>query len=223
MRTDGSEFQTHGKDLAELVDQGVELLREKGVLRVHVLTSSLRPQETNFWRELGWETCPGEKLFHLHNPTAVQQLRFLPKGYSVGSATPSDIAYLESMVLPVPELAFQNWEFSLISRDLTSSDRYYRVVRYDGRPVGVAVAGRIGSTATFSHVWVCKKERHHGLGGHLVSSIVGEMAADGVKHIYLMTTPGNDVASEFWKRKGFCEIPGRGFLERDIEKKREKL
>ncbi len=214
----GSRDMGIGRQLAEGM---LNEFANAGVYRVHVFVNDDNRDARAYLDRLGFAPQIGERFMQrdLISPEdpALNPLP-VPEGVTFRDASVADIDRLIARIAGVKELAFQEWETALLRSWAERPCGQICRIAYDENDhiLGAIIGGHNGIRGTINHTWVAEGCRKHGLGGFMATEVIREFAAEGVKRIHLMVTPGNDVAYRFWDKHHFQEIPGETFLEVDI-------
>lgn len=222
----------HGHSFAEVVTdltQALGSLASQGLRRAHLFLpcESNRDSRVSLLRsaaeECGFHDCPGEKLFIRVLDARPSQTTPMPEGYQLRDGTRKDILTIGLALTHVRELAFESWEFPLISDSVGRPDRFFKVIERCGELVGVSIGGSHGERGTITHTWVHPDHRwspssptHPRLGKWLSDESLAALYDGGARTIHVMTVDGNAGADRFWIRQGF-ELEKEGsFLEIDL-------
>jgi ribosomal protein S18 acetylase RimI-like enzyme len=208
-------------DLKILAAEGLALLREAGVRRVHHLCNRATESVRSELSGLGFAPSPGETLL-VCDLTARQRvdLPLPPSSYELRGASEADVESLRSLIASVPELAILDWEWDLVQKGLHTPSRQALMVEYNSAIVGALIGGHSechahGRQGTVSHLWVAPEHRHSGLGRCMTAHALTRFIAAEVREAHVMTTAGNEPANAFWRSMGFTPRP-ESFLEVDL-------
>lgn len=222
----------HGHSFAEVVQDlthALQSLSGAGLRRVHLLSPPEAAQGSrerlirSAARECGFHDCPGEKLFTRVLDVRPSHLTPVPDGYELRDGSRRDLLTIGLTLTNVRELAFESWEFPLISNSVGRKDRFFKVIERRGELVGVSIGGAHGERGTITHTWVHPDHRwspasptHPRLGKLLSDESLRALYDGGARAVHLMTVDGNPAADKFWPRQGF-QLEDRGsFLEIDL-------
>jgi len=74
--------------------------------------------------------------------------------------------------------------------------------------VGIALCGHDGRRGHIYHLAVDPAYQGRGLGKRLLDESLADLRRAGLKRVIIMVADDNRRGSEFWKRRGWEEIPG---------------
>ena len=77
------------------------------------------------------------------------------------------------------------------------------VAEYDGRLVGVILAGHDGRRGYIYHMSVSEDQRRKGVGSMLVESALNALKAEGINKVALLVFHRNESGNAFWEKQGF--------------------
>lgn len=207
------------------ISNKIQSLKRLGVRRAHIV---LQPDSDTMSvlgsvaRDVGFAAPDGEKVF-------IRALRQEPKsvvtllpGYTVRDGNLQHLLKIGRELQNQQELAFEGWEFPMVADGIEQEHCFFKVVEFDGQPVGVSIGGAYGSWGTISHTWVHPDHRwkHDSvqqprLGQLLSEESLRALYKAGARRVYLMTTDSNEPAERFWSKQDFIESSA-GFLEIDL-------
>ncbi len=174
--------------------------------------------------QCGFHECPGEKLFTRHLDSRPLSQPTTRGDYTLRDGTFDDIRTIGFTLTHVRELAFESWEFPLISDAIGRSDRFFKVIQHGNELVGLSIGGSHTDTqrGTISHTWVHPDHRwaperptSPRLGKWLSDESLAALYDGGARSIHLMTVDNNPGADSFWTKQGFS-MEHESFLEIDL-------
>lgn len=116
-----------------------------------------------------------------------------------------------------PEVAFCDWQnFEQTRCILLESSTVAFTAKQDGKIVGVAIGGLIGTRGTINHLAVNPKYRARGIGTNLTEMCLQEMKKRGIRRAFVFVSKGNLAANGFWNERGFQQIENEITLECDF-------
>ena len=206
------------------ISQALQKLSDLHVRRVHILLS---PSEVNSVVEeaavqAGFKRRDGETLFIRDLTAGVEPSAVVSDGYEIRNGEARDLIKIGLELQKQPELAFENWEYPLVTDCIARPQCFFKVIEHNQEIVGISIGGAFDDVGTISHTWVHPEHRWRSdsatqprLGRLLSAESLQALYESGARRVHLMTTLGNTSAEMFWKKQGFVVSEG-GFLEIDI-------
>ncbi len=94
-----------------------------------------------------------------------------------------------------------------IAKKLARDPDLFLVAEDDGRLVGTVIGGFDGRRGLVYHLAVAADWRGRGLGAALMNELERRLKARGCLKYYLIITPDNPGAGEFYRRLGWANMP----------------
>ncbi len=212
--------QNSGIDRA-IVRELIGQLLDRGIRRIHTFVNNVDEDTRAFFGDFGFRPQDGERLLQrdLVSPFDKDLAPLAPPaGLTLRKATLADLSPLLKTLEPVPELAFQAWEETLLREQLLSPNGSIFLVATNssGDYVGALIGGHHGLRGTINHLWAAENVRRCGIGRLLLNHSLHDFEKANVKRLHIMLTSGNEKGYAFWSKVHFQEIPGETFLEVDV-------
>lgn len=93
-----------------------------------------------------------------------------------------------------------------IEKKLLRDPELFLVAEQDGQIVGSVLGGFDGRRGLLYHLAVRADLRRQGIGEALMAEVEARLAGKGCRKVYLLVTPGNTTAMDFYQHHGWQEM-----------------
>lgn len=140
------------------------------------------------------------------------------RGIAISRMSRGDIPTVISLLKPIPEVCYCEWEnVDLLRPHLERDNRYFNFSAHtDEGVVGALIGGSLGVRGTVSHLAVASGWRRCGVGRALVEHCLGAFARSGIKRVFVFTEDTNRLGTGLWSCMGFRPTGGETTWERDL-------
>jgi ribosomal-protein-alanine N-acetyltransferase len=115
----------------------------------------------------------------------------------------TDVLSIERVAFPTP------WTLATFAGLLRRDNTRLRVADVAGRVVGYAVVWIVADQAELGNLAVAPAWRRNGLGARLLGLVLEEVAAAGVRELFLEVRESNASAQRLYARNGFKQVGRR--------------
>ena len=117
----------------------------------------------------------------------------------------SDYSQVYTLWLSTPGLGLNAIDDSVegIEKHLNRNPNTSFVAEFNGRIVGVILAGHDGRRGFIYHMSVNLESRRQGIGEQLLAAAIRALRDEGILKVALVSLANNKIGNQFWEKQGF--------------------
>jgi ribosomal-protein-alanine N-acetyltransferase len=101
------------------------------------------------------------------------------------------------------------WSYQLFANSFAASTFHTVLAEENGEVIGYAAITVAGDSADIENIAVAEPYRHSGVGGKLLTALIGIAEVEGAKAIFLEVRVSNADAMKLYLKHGFCGVYAR--------------
>jgi ribosomal protein S18 acetylase RimI-like enzyme len=104
-----------------------------------------------------------------------------------------------------------------IQKKIARDPELFLVAESAEKIIGTVIGGFDGRRGLIYHLAVSKDIRGRGIGSRLLAEVESRLRAKGCLKSYLMVTPDNEEAAQYYERRGWCPMDDLRLYGKDLQ------